>query len=238
MTVERPYEITHVAPRLRADFTGRLPEPASGTPEEKEKNFLSRALAAFAVHKLSGCTLDEAAAAVVDGGGDGGIDAVHYAPTSNTLWLVQSKYMETGRGEPELGDASKFKNGIENLLQGKVDAFRENTSWVARLPDIAQYFNETALCVKAVLVYSGINLVSDDRLRMFEDLKQRFSPADDYFTFLPYGLASVHDWITGADEDVGVEEVQLDLLNPGWLREPYETVYGMVQLSDIAALQH
>ena len=71
---------------------------------------------------------------------------------------------------------------------------------------------------------------------MFEDLKRRFSPADDYFGFLFYSLTSVHDWLTGADEGVGVREVQLEILNPGWILEPYETIYGLVRLRDIAAL--
>ncbi|WP_088256164.1 hypothetical protein [Fimbriiglobus ruber] len=100
--VEKPYEIDHVPPRLHRDFDGRVPPAKSGkTDREKENNFLSRALAAFAVHRLSGCGLDEAAASVVDGGGDAGIDAVYHTPTSNTLYVVQSKFIESGRGEPQ-----------------------------------------------------------------------------------------------------------------------------------------
>jgi hypothetical protein len=87
-----PLEITHLRDRLRQDFTGRLPEAPSGSLEERERNFLSRALAAFATQCLSGCTVDEAAAAVVDGSGDSGIDAIHYAPASHRLWVVQSKF--------------------------------------------------------------------------------------------------------------------------------------------------
>jgi len=201
MTAERPFEIMFLPERLRSDFTGRLTEAVTGTPEEREKNFLTRALAAFAVHKLSGCTCDEAAAAVVDGGGDGGIDAIYYAPTSNTLWVVQSKYMESGRGEPSLGDVSKFKNGLEDLLQGRFDAFKKNTLWSARLSQIERYFADSALRVRAVLVYSGINLVSEDRLRMFEDLRSRLLPDADYFAFTPYNLTSVNDWTTNADPE-------------------------------------
>ena len=136
MIAERPFEIIFLPDRLRSDFTGFIPEAVTGTVEEREKNFLTRALAAFAIHKLSGCTCVEAAAAVVDGGGDGGIDAIYYAPTSNTLWVVQSKYMESGRGEPGLGDVSKFKNGLEDLLQGRFEAFKRNTLWSARLSQI------------------------------------------------------------------------------------------------------
>ena len=64
--------------------------------------------------------------AVVDGGGDGGIDAIFHSATANTLWIAQSKFISTGRGEPELGDVTKFKTGLENLMQGNFDAFRSN----------------------------------------------------------------------------------------------------------------
>jgi len=76
MSREIPLEITHLRDHLRQDFTGRLPEAPSGSLEERERNFLSHALAAFATQCLSGCALDESAATVVDGSGDSGIDAI------------------------------------------------------------------------------------------------------------------------------------------------------------------
>jgi hypothetical protein len=237
MSAERPYEITHVPGALHAAFDGRLPPGATGSPEERERNFLTRALAAFALRKLAGCSFDESAAAVVDGGGDGGIDAVHYSPASSTLWLVQAKYIDSGRGEPELGDVAKFKAGIEDLLQGRFDAFRQNAAWSARLPLIEEYLKNTALRVRGVLVYSGVNRVSEDRLRMFEDLVRRFSGGDDYLRVAHYSLTTIHDWIAGADGGPGVEQVHIEILNPGWIREPYETVYGLVRLSAIAELE-
>jgi hypothetical protein len=54
-----------------------LPAAATGTIEERERNLLTRALAAFALHKQAGATLDEAAASIVDGGGDYGLDAIY-----------------------------------------------------------------------------------------------------------------------------------------------------------------
>ncbi len=237
MIIERPLEIDHVPPRLHSDFDTRLPPGATGVAAEREKNFLSRALAAFAVHRLAGCSLDDAASSVVDGGGDGGIDAIYYSPTSHRLWVVQSKYIEGGRGESALGDVAKFKTGLENLLQGNFVLFEQNEAWRTRLPAVRTHFNDASLEVRAVLVYSGIGLVSEDRLRMFEHLKARFSPDSDYFVFAPYNLTSIHDWITGVDEGLGVKEVELTILKPGWVRSPYETVYGLVTLCDLAALQ-
>jgi len=238
MSVEKPYEIDHIPAHLHALFDGKVPPAASGkTAQEKENNFLSRALAAFAVHKLSGCTLDEAAASLVDGGGDGGVDAVHFSPTSNTLWLIQSKFIENGRGEPDLGDASKFKDGIDNLLCGKWDAFSKNEAWVKRLPPIQKLFDEhSVLHVESVLVYSGINAVSEDRLRLFETLESRFNHGDDFLHFGTYSLVSIHDWITGADAAAGVDKVELEILKPGLVSEPYLTIYGQVRVADVAAL--
>ena len=236
MNGETPIEIEHLPARLHADFDGRLPAVQTGTAEEKETNFLSRALAAFAVHRLSGCTLDEAANSVVDGGGDGGIDAIYYSPITHTLWIVQSKYMKTGRGEPELGDASKFRDGLDNLLQGRFEAFERNEAWKRRLPDIQGHFADRSLRVRAIMVYSGIHLVSEDRLHLFEDIKRRVSPGDEYFLYTHYNLTSIHDWLTGADEGPGVKEVELTISKPGWVPEPYETIYGLVSLADINAL--
>jgi AIPR protein len=237
MMNEIPIEILELPNQLREKFTGKLMEAASGTPEARESNFLSRALAAYAVHKLAGCDLVEAANGVVDGGGDGGIDAVFYSANSNTLFLVQSKYINSGRGEPDLGDVAKFKTGIENLLSGKYGAFDKNAAWQERLPQIKadqKYMVQACL----VLVYSGINTVSEDKLQLFEDVKQRFAAdeEDEYINVQICGLTTVYDWLIDADLGIGVDQVEMKLLKPGWLRKPYETVYGLLPLKDLADL--
>src|SRR5687767_12051459 len=111
MTVETPLEIFQIVEKLKEDFTGKLTVPDIGTPEEREKKFLSRALAAFAIQHLASRNVDDAVATLVDGPGDGGIDAVDYTATSHRLWVLQSKYISTGRGEPELAEVIKFRNG-------------------------------------------------------------------------------------------------------------------------------
>jgi len=235
-TVETPIEMLHLPQNLRALFTGKLPEAAVGEPDQRENNFQSRALAAYALHKLGNATLDEAVASIVDGGGDGGIDAVFHAATTRTLWVVQSKFITTGRGEPDLGDVTKFKTGLENLLQGTFDAFRANAAWNRLIPQLEAVFRDGPLQVRAVLVYSGINLVSEDRRRLFEDLKYRFSHDTDYLEIRVCNLTTVHDWLTGADQGPGVPEVEMALRKPGWVKEPYETVYGLLPLSELASL--
>jgi hypothetical protein len=64
MSREIPLEIAHLRDQLRQDFTDKLPEATFGSGEEKERNFLSRALATLAIQRLSGCSANEAAAIV------------------------------------------------------------------------------------------------------------------------------------------------------------------------------
>jgi len=229
--------IEQVRDRLIQDFGGRMPNGQSGSAAERERNFLSRALAAYTIHKYVGATLDEAATSIVDGGGDCGIDAIYYSPNSHRLWVVQSKYFADGQGEPALGDVSKFRDGVEALLQGNFEAFANNAEITRRVPLLRTYFGDAALQVRGVLVYSGIHTVSEDRIRIFEEIRRRFSQDNDYLSFLNFNLTSIHDLLTGADQVPGVDIDELTIHRPGYLPDPYETYYGLVRLADLAALQ-
>jgi len=234
MSTENPVEILYLPSQLRSRFTDKLPEAVSGNPQAKEANFLTRALAAYTIHKLSGCSLGEAAESVVDGGGDGGIDAVFYAEATKILWLVQSKFIKTGRGEPDKGEVGKFTEGLTNLLKANFDPFRNNQAWRERIPQLETLMNDTSIQVRAALVYSGINLVSEDRRYQIEDLTQRFSDEPDYFKFGIYNLTTIHEWLTGSDQPNGVQRITLKILNPGQVKEPYKTIFGPVSLKEIA----
>ena len=67
-----------------------LPMPGNHKPEDREKNRLSRALAALAIEKLADVSPAQAAYAVVDGGNDNGLDAIHFDRPGNILsgWLA------------------------------------------------------------------------------------------------------------------------------------------------------
>jgi len=236
MSTTRPIEIEHLPPRLHQDFDGLILPITHTDADHVETNFCSRALAAFTIHRVTGCSLQEAADSLVDGGNDGGIDAVFYSANSNTLWCVQSKFTTDGTSEPELKEVTRFSTGLDALLRGDFEELRGNRAWAAKLPFIEHLMNSGALYVRAVLVYSGIRLISDDRRRLFEALKTRYSFDDEYFKFEPFNLTTVHDWIVGAADNRTVDEVALCVHKPGWLKEPHEVVYGLISLTDLVAL--
>jgi hypothetical protein len=236
MSVETPLELGHLITRLHADFDGRLLPAANGTPADKEKNFLTRALAAFAIHRLADGALDAAAASVVDGGGDFGLDAIFMSAPAATLWLVQSKFDASGRGEPNLGDVSKFCDGVDALLRGNFAPFAANTQIMVRQQDILRALKIAGLQVRTVLVYSGLAVVSQDRRHLFDRLIATWSPDTDYLTVTSYNLTTVHDWVTGADDEAGVEKLELTIAKPGWVTAPYETIYGCIPLTVLKSL--
>lgn len=238
MAADRPVEILALPPKLHELFDGVVPPKTNGTVEQNERDFLSRTITAFALHKLGDATLQEAAQGIVDGGGDGGIDGVFHSPATNTLWVVQSKYIHAGLTEPDLGDVTKFKTGVENLLEGKFEAFAENPKWVALKPRLEAIFRNPSTQVRAVLCYSGLAFISEDRKRLFEALKAKVSKdqEDDYFQFLTVNLTTLNDWVTGGDEARGIASVDLEILQPGLMTKPYETIYGLIALERLKAL--
>lgn len=232
-----PDGIEQLRTLLRRMFTGLLPEAQGrGTPQERENNFLSRALAAYAVHELAECSPEQAAAAVVDGGGDGGIDAIYYArQTTGTLWIVQSKFIARGAGQPD--GLGSFRDGLEALLDGNLAYFENNERWRELMPEIERLMNDSQpLQIRAVFVYSSIQPINTFNLQPFDRLCQRYSADDEYFRYSSYNLSSIMDWMTSADQSLGVPEVRLTLHYPGRLTQPYEIIYGAVRLSDVMVL--
>lgn len=236
--VDRPVEILALPPKLHELFDGLLPQKADGNAEQNERDFLSRALAAYALHRLAGATIQEAADGVVDGGGDGGIDGIYFSPVTNTLWLTQSKYVHSGMNEPDLGDVTKFKTGVENLLEGRFDAFVANQPITTRRIQLEAALSDAATQVRAALCYSALPLISDDRKHLFEGLKARVSKDqdDDYFRFQSVNLTTLNDWVTGADEGPGIESIELEILRPGLMTTPFETIYGLIALERLKML--
>lgn len=235
---DRPIEILALPGKLHELFDGLLPQKTNGDAEKNERDFLSRALAAYALHKLGGATVQEAADGVVDGGGDGGIDGIYFSPVTNTLWLTQSKYVHSGMNEPELGDVTKFKTGVENLLDGRFDAFAANPLITARRLQLEAALSDSGTQARAVLCYSALPLISDDRKHLFEGLKAKVSKdqEDDFFRFQTVNLTTLNDWVTGADEGPGIEAIELEILRPGLMTTPYETIYGLIALERLKAL--
>ncbi|EIC31045.1 MULTISPECIES: AIPR family protein [Methylomicrobium] len=227
----RPLELDLLRQKLDADYS-TLITGTGNTPESRRSNFLSKAIAAFVLHEGARATLDEAVAASIDGGQDHGIDSVLVAP-DQTIWLVQSKYKDSGSGEPELGDVSKFRDGITDFLQGRWDRF--NNALQNRQAVITNALNSGVCRIKVVLAYSG-TAVSDDRRDIFADLERAFNGTNPGFLRChAYGLTTLHDLHLDGISAQPIE-AEVELRDFGYTQEPYRSFYGRMDAKRLAEL--
>lgn len=227
----RPLELDLLCQKLDEDYASRI-TGTGNTPAAQRSNFLSKAIAAFVLHEAAGATLDAAVAASIDGGHDHGIDSVFVA-TDQTIWLVQSKYKDSGTGEPELGEVSKFRDGITDLLQGRWDRF--NDALRSRQAAITNALNSGICKVKVVLAYSG-TAVSDDRRDIFADLERAFNGTNPGFVRChAYGLVTLHDLHLDGVSAQPIE-AEIELKDFGHAQEPYRAFYGRVDAKRLAEM--
>lgn len=227
----RPLELDLLCEKLDEDYSARI--TGTGTsPESLRSNFLSKAVAAFVLHEGAGASLDDAVAASIDGGFDHGIDSVFVA-SDQTIWLVQSKYKGSGVGEPELGDVSKFRDGVADLLQGRWTRF--NNALRSRQTDITRALDSGVCRVKVILAYTG-TAVSDDRREIFSDLERAFNGTNPGFLKChAYGLITLHDLHLNGVSSQPIE-AQVELKDYGHSDRPYKAFYGRMDAKQLAEL--
>ncbi|WP_077303569.1 hypothetical protein [Leptospirillum ferriphilum] len=100
-----------------------LSDISNSSQESKENFFISRGLAAYSIYYLANITPKEAATSITDGGDDNGIDAIYFDNSNKKLYIVQSKWIRDGIGEPENGDVKKFVAGVRDLFNMEYDRF-------------------------------------------------------------------------------------------------------------------
>jgi hypothetical protein len=225
----QPLELMQLCELLHVKFDKYIIGTGLGIIE-KERNFFSKALAAYFLICEAGASIEDAVSASIDGGDDHGIDSV-YIDATETIWLVQSKYIDRGLGEPPLGDVNKFENGIRDLLRQQFERFNQNLQ--AKIPLINRALDSGVCQTKAVLVYTG-SALSDDRRRMMSDLVIAFtSPARrNFLRFVNAGLATFHQYnLNDALPDPIVLEIELEQY--GFLTEPYTCYYGGLDANQI-----
>lgn len=227
----RPLELDLLCQKLDADFAARITGIGT-TPQTRRSNFYSKAIAAFVLCEEAGATPDEAAAASIDGGLDHGIDSV-FIGADQTLWLVQSKYKETGSGEPDLGDVAKFRDGVTDLLHGQWGRF--NAGLQARQIALTNALNSGTCRVRVVLAYSG-TAISDDRRDIFDDLERAFNGTNPGFVRCSaYGLVTLHDLHLDGRSAPRID-ADVELRDFGHTQAPYRAFYGRIAAKRLAEL--
>ncbi|WP_329562109.1 AIPR family protein [Kitasatospora sp. NBC_01266] len=203
----------------------------STQPTEIEKAFLSRALAALAVRRLTGCDSAEAAAAVIDGRADQGIDAVAISEDSPHLWLVQAKWRETGTAGFDGNAARALVDGFQKIESREFGRFNERFQAMAK--DVEAVLRDHSLRITLVIALMGDGHIHPDVQAILDDNKERFG---HFGPWLDQKVLTAADFWQTVKDDVSPEPLSIVARMGQWHSRPgeNEAYYGVMQADDVA----
>jgi len=201
--------------------------------KEKESAFLTRSLSAFALAQLAGINDNLAAACVIDGYDDNGIDAIYYDTTDNKVYIVQSKWMESGKDSPKQGDIQKFLKGFKDFLNANFSQFND------KFKKMKDKFNEALYDAQVrfilVVAYTGSQPLSEKHARY--DIETLLRDLNDPIELVTYQVVSQKELYNAAAGLAEGSPINLDILIRDWgqIDQPYLAYYGQLDALDIAS---
>lgn len=227
-------QVNHIKTALENLFNDKIDiSDATGrTPEEKHKQFLSRALAAYSLHILGSIPVEIASNSITDTFDDNGIDAIHYDEQHNTIYIIQSKLIDDGKGEPETGEMRKFSDGIIDLIEEKYDRFNSKVQKI--LPKIKDAFNDSQIKLNIILAYTGKGFAIHNQ-RIISDLISTLNESTEWAFFTDFNLKYAHESINTVLTGKPIES-EILLSNWGAIDEPFSAYYGQISAYTLATL--
>lgn len=229
--------VNQISGALHRMFDGLIDlADASPKPDEAEKLFLTRALAAFAVVQLAGVSPQEAAQAVTDGSGDNGIDALHYDRPTKTMYVVQAKWHGDGNGAFDRDAVLKFTKGFDDLAQLKFERF--NTKVQAKKNIAMEAFRDDQASYVLVPIHTGSQDFASEPSQDLQDCLDSYNDtadpdADELLKVRVLKQADVHGMIARGTQGAPID-LEVALFEWGEATDPY-AIYGQVAATDIAA---
>ena len=197
----------------------------------REQAFLSRALAALVVRDLTGCDSASAATSVIDGRDDIGIDAVAVDESASHLWLVQSKWSDSGRAGFGVAEALKFIDGLRHIDTRQFDRFNIKFRNLAdRVAAVLANPRSRITMVPALMRTDGL---SEDVVRRLADAQDEFNQLG---TMLNHRIYLARDIWEVVRNDFAEPPITLTAKMEDWIRitEPYEAFQGTISVAEVA----
>lgn len=200
---------------------------------DKENCFLTRAFGAFALQVCAEIDTDNAANSIVDSYGDNGIDAIYYNDSTNELWILQSKWIKAGVGEPDSGSIAKFVNGIRDIIEFRFDRF--NNKIKALQPKIEEAITDIRTRINIVLAHTGSDVIAPENYRVINDLVEEINDASEVMSFEKFTLKKA---ILSLVNMLDGKPISMDLVIRNWekIEEPYKAFIGLIDGGSLAQL--
>ncbi|WP_217372010.1 AIPR family protein [Ruegeria arenilitoris] len=197
------------------------------TDPQKEVKILSRCLAAFGVYAATGCSHEEASASVWDGGDDNGIDAAFFDQAEKQVVLVQSKWIQSGSGEPEARDIGVFIDGIRDLIEANWDAFGDRLQQKAEA--ISNSLMIPGVTIKILLVSTGASQIALHGTAKVNKFLTELNDGEDeaLASFEVMGMREVFDGLANQAK-TGKIDLNATLLDWSRVSHPHKAYFGII----------
>ncbi|MGW0504373.1 AIPR family protein [Micromonospora sp. NPDC003241] len=218
-----PLEAGQVRAALTQGFVGLLDldDLPELPPTQRERVFLTRALAARAVQLVSDCTAAQAAQAVTAGAGDHGFDAVFVSPATAEIWLIEAKWSDQATAQftaPAIRQMLHRLQQVVTLGHDRIDAVLDAPT--AR--------------IHLVLAVLGNDGLSPEGHNLLTETAADFNRFGELLDFRVLGVADFH---AAARRDVLPAPVSVTAtLSGGWHLNstPYQAYMGAVAADEVA----
>ncbi|MFM9448829.1 AIPR family protein [Streptomyces acidiscabies] len=204
---------------------------------EKDKKFLSRAVAALAVKSETGCGDRDAALSVIDGRDDWGIDAVAVEQRGNRhhVTLVQAKWSDKATAGFGQNEVDHLLRGLDYLLGLEFSKFNKRIEPHVEALDKALNSGSPKVTLVLALV-TDTDLHPDTEHLLTSELAKRNwgHTGEEMVDYKIIDLRGLYREILGEHADRKITlEAWLDSV--GMEEVPYRAFYGTMSAADIAA---
>ncbi|MFJ8685479.1 AIPR family protein [Micromonospora wenchangensis] len=200
--------------------------------EERAPRELSRALAAQAVRIVTGWAPPDAAAAVIDGDADQGIDAIAVVESPNPhVFLVQAKWSKNGNARSERSAVMELLAGLRLIDDEDFIPFNFRGRPLAELAKTVM--SQGPVPVTQVIVLMRAEPVTDGFLAAIESGESEFNR---HGKVLDNRIILCADVWTSVRDDMVPRPVDLEAELFPWfpITVPYESYQGVVQADQVA----
>lgn len=226
-------QVNHIEANCTARFSLLIDMSDCATMQsgDKKNKFLSRAVAAFAIAALAKVDDATASASVVDEYGDDGIDAYYYDRAEHTVYLAQSKWSVNGNGTIDVGSVLKFTQGVNHLLENKVEMLGPKMK--AKGDDIRDALYDSQARFVLVVAYTGTQSLSNEVSEPINSLIDQLNDDADVVSLQVLRQKELHRIV-----ELGAmgSPIDFDIMLREWGKaaNPYTVYYGHVDVADLA----
>jgi len=214
-------------------FDGKidLSDVEKKTPEEQQQAFLSRGLAAYCLTIVADANELQAARAITDGYEDNGIDAMYFDRPNAILYVVQSKWIKSGRGAFDQGHSKKFIDGFRDLVNLRLKRFNDRVQ--GREKELRDALYDSQVNFVLVLAYTGTGSLSPHVTRDIEGLVSEMNTPDEVVSYEVFDQQRIYGSVAGYAQRHSIS-LEIMLQEWGYVNEPYRAYYGQVDVQSIA----